>query len=45
MRPDAFFTVSNMLMILKQGAILTMIALGLAVVLTLQEFDLSAILG
>jgi ribose transport system permease protein len=41
MRPDAFFTISNMLIILKQGAILTMIALGLTVVLTLQEFDLS----
>lgn len=41
MRPDAFFTFNNMIIIVKQGAILTMIALGLTVVLTLQEFDLS----
>ena len=41
LRPDAFLSFNNMLMILKQGAILTMITLGLTVVLILQEFDLS----
>lgn len=47
MRPDSFLTIDNLKSILDQAAPLLIIAVGLTILLTMQEFDLSfaAIIG
>lgn len=41
LRPNTFPTVANFLTIVKQGSVLTLVALGITVVLILREFDLA----
>ena len=41
MRPDAFFTISNLINISRQISLLVVIALGATLVLVMDEFDLS----
>lgn len=41
LRPNHFPTINNLLTILKQGAVLAVMAMGLTVVLVLLDFDLS----
>lgn len=47
MRPDSFLTIDNLKSILDQAAPLLIVAVGLTILLTMQEFDLSfaAIIG